>query len=94
MTVRLIFSILTNAGQESEELGDDVVARLNPQSNEIENLEVLFFSSRLLRRELFELPVTDCSVSVCGQAGERLDLTGAGILRRLSKQTNEDNALF
>jgi hypothetical protein len=58
MTVRLIFSILTNAGQESEELGDDVVARLNPQSNEIENLEVLFFSSRLLRSELFELPVT------------------------------------
>lgn len=46
------------AGQESEELGDDVVARLNPQSNEIENLEVLFFSSRLLRSELFELPVT------------------------------------
>lgn len=39
-------------------MGDDVVARMNPQTNEIENLEVLFFSSRLLRSELFELPVS------------------------------------
>lgn len=44
--------------QESEELGDDVIARLNPVSGEIENLEVLFFSTRLLRGDLFELPVT------------------------------------
>ncbi len=46
------------ADQESEELGDDVIARLNPSSGEIENLEVLFFSTRLLRNDLFELPVT------------------------------------
>jgi uncharacterized protein YuzE len=46
------------AEQESEELGDDVVARLNPRTREVENLEVLFFSTRLLRNELFELPVT------------------------------------
>ena len=44
--------------QESEELGDDVIARVNPRSGEIENLEVLFFSTRLLRSDLFELPVT------------------------------------
>jgi uncharacterized protein YuzE len=43
--------------QESEELGDEVIARLNPQTGEIENLEVLFFSTRLLRADLFELPV-------------------------------------
>ena len=43
--------------QDSEELGEDVVARLNPDSGEIENLEVLFFSTRLMRREWFELPV-------------------------------------
>jgi uncharacterized protein YuzE len=43
--------------QESEELGDDVIARLNPQTGEIENLEVLFFSTRLLREEIFEVPV-------------------------------------
>jgi uncharacterized protein YuzE len=44
--------------QESEELGDDVIARLNPQTGNVENLEVLFFSTRLLRSELFELPVS------------------------------------
>ena len=45
------------AEQESEELGDDVVARLNPKTGEVENLEVLFFSTRLLRSELLELPI-------------------------------------
>jgi uncharacterized protein YuzE len=44
-------------GQETEELGDDVIARLNPTTGEIETLEVLFFSTRLLRQEIFELPV-------------------------------------
>ena len=44
--------------QETEELGDDVTARFNPTTGEIENLEVLFFSTRLLREDLFELPVT------------------------------------
>jgi len=46
------------AAQESEELGDDVIARLNPNTREVENLEVLFFSTRLLRSDLFELPIT------------------------------------
>ncbi len=35
---------------ESEELGDDVIARLNPETREVENLEVLFFSTRLFRQ--------------------------------------------
>ncbi len=43
--------------QETEELGDDVIARLNPDTGEIESLEVLFFTSRLMRREWFELPI-------------------------------------
>lgn len=43
--------------QESEEVGGDVVARLNPKTGEVENLEVLFFSTRLLRDALFEVPV-------------------------------------
>ena len=34
------------ADQESEEIGDEIVARLNPTSGEIENLEILFFSKR------------------------------------------------
>lgn len=46
-----------HADQKSQELGDDVIARLNPETNEVENIEVLFFSTRLLRQELFELPV-------------------------------------
>jgi uncharacterized protein YuzE len=46
------------AEQESEELGDEVVARLNPNTGEVESVEVLFFSTRLLRKTLFELPVT------------------------------------
>ena len=44
--------------QESEELEDEVIARFNPATDEIENLEVLFFSTRLLRQELFQLPVS------------------------------------
>lgn len=38
--------------QESEELGDEVIARLNPGTGEIENLEVLFFYSIAARRPL------------------------------------------
>ena len=45
------------AEQESEELDDDVVIRLNPKTKHIENVEGLFFSTRLLRKDLFELPV-------------------------------------
>ena len=44
--------------QESEELGNDVIVRLNPETGEVENLELLFFSTRLLRSDLFELPIT------------------------------------
>lgn len=44
--------------QHSEELDNEMVARLNPQTAEIENLEVLFFSTRLLRGDVLELPVT------------------------------------
>ena len=43
--------------QESEELGEDIIARINPATGEVENLEVPFFSTRLLPSELFELPV-------------------------------------
>ena len=44
--------------QESEELGDEVVARLNPDTGAVEAIEVLFFSMRLLRSDLFELPLS------------------------------------
>jgi uncharacterized protein YuzE len=44
------------AEQESEEVGDDVIARFNPDTGYVENIEVLFFSTRLLRSEIFEIP--------------------------------------
>ena len=43
--------------QESEEIGDEVIARLNPESGAIENLEILFFSKRLMANESLELPI-------------------------------------
>lgn len=46
-----------HAEQESEELPGEVIARLNRNTDEVESLEVLFFSTRLLRTNLFELPV-------------------------------------
>jgi len=55
------------AEQETEELGDDIIARLHPRTGEIENLEVLFFSTRLLRSDLFVLPVT-AELRVAGRA--------------------------
>ena len=47
-----------HAEQDSEEIGDGVIARLNRATGEIENLEILLFSTRLLRGDLLELPVT------------------------------------
>jgi uncharacterized protein YuzE len=32
--------------QESEEIGDEIVALLNPESGAVENLEILFFSNQ------------------------------------------------
>lgn len=45
------------AEQESEELVEDVIARLNPQTGEIENLEVFFFSQRLKDHTFLNLPI-------------------------------------
>jgi uncharacterized protein YuzE len=43
--------------QESEELGEDVIARSNPDTGEVEGMEVLFFSTRLLRGDTFSVPI-------------------------------------
>lgn len=43
--------------QDSEEMEDEVVARFNPKTGLVANLEILFFSTRLLRKELFSLPI-------------------------------------
>ncbi len=44
------------AEQESEELGDDIVIRLNPKTEEIENVEILFFSRRMEQDKELTLP--------------------------------------
>lgn len=44
--------------QDSEELDYGVVARLNPQTHDLENLEILFFFSRVAKGETLHLPVT------------------------------------
>jgi len=43
--------------QESEEIGDEIIARLNPDNGNIENIEILFFSKRLQTQNIFELPI-------------------------------------
>ncbi|MEO7993288.1 MAG: DUF2283 domain-containing protein [bacterium] len=43
--------------QETEELGDDVIARLNPTTNEIESVEVLSFTKRLHGGSLLTIPL-------------------------------------
>ncbi len=45
------------AEQESEEIGDEIIARLNPDSGAVENLEILFFSKRLTANEQIGLPI-------------------------------------
>jgi len=56
--------------QESEELGDEVIARRNPTTGAIENLELLFFSTRLLRSDLLTLPVTADLRVAAGHEGD------------------------
>ena len=46
------------AEQESDEIGDGVVARMNPNTGEVENLEILFFSQRFAALgDLLHLPL-------------------------------------
>jgi len=54
------------AEQESEEISDGIIARLNPTTGEIETLEILFFSTRLLRSDFIDLPV-EADLRVAGR---------------------------
>lgn len=45
------------ASQESEDLGDEIIARFNPETHEIENIEILFFSKRGGADRAFDLPI-------------------------------------
>ena len=57
------------AAQESEEIGDEIIARLNPDSGVIENLEILFFSKRLNSSIPLELRIC-AALTLVGWKGE------------------------
>jgi hypothetical protein len=44
--------------QESQEVGDGVVVRTNPSTGAVENVELLFFSSRFQNSSDVEIPVS------------------------------------
>jgi hypothetical protein len=43
--------------QTSTELTPGIVARLNPTTQAVENLEILWFSKRMQQDQTFELPI-------------------------------------
>lgn len=43
--------------QETDEIEYGVFARMNPETREIENLEILWFSKRTADESRFELPI-------------------------------------
>lgn len=43
--------------QESDEIEDGVIARINPENSEIESLEILSFKKRLEMNPTFSLPI-------------------------------------
>jgi hypothetical protein len=44
-----VSTVAPYAGQESDEIADGVIARMNADTGRVENLEILFFSSRFQR---------------------------------------------
>ena len=43
--------------QESDEIQDGVIARINPKTHEIESIEILSFKQRLALNHSFSLPI-------------------------------------
>ena len=56
-SIRLRPTLSRNHEQESEEIDYGVIARLNPETGEIENLEILSFSARVSSSEGLTLPI-------------------------------------
>lgn len=53
----LILKIETYAAQICEEVEDEIVVRMNPLSREVEAIQIMNFSERFARNDLFELPI-------------------------------------
>lgn len=43
--------------QDSDEIDDGIIARMNPSTSEIESLEILSFQKRLEKNPSFSLPI-------------------------------------
>lgn len=52
-----ITKIVPYASQESDEIEDGIIARMNPETTEIESLEILSFKKRLDNNPTFTLPI-------------------------------------
>lgn len=52
-------------GQETEEIDDFIIARFNPDTDEIEYLEILFVSKRIVSRDPFRLNITVAPGYIC-----------------------------
>lgn len=46
------------AEQVSRQLDDEIVARYNPETDDVETVEVLFFTKRLFENNILELPIS------------------------------------
>jgi hypothetical protein len=46
------------AEQDSKEVGDEISVRLNPETDEVETVEIMWFKRRLEAGEEIELPLT------------------------------------
>ena len=54
-----VHSVVPYAEQNSDDLGDGVIARMNPITGAVENLEILLFSSRFSTLgDKLPLPIT------------------------------------
>ena len=56
----------TYIGQETEDIDDLIIARFNPDTDEIEYLEIIFPSKRIVSRDPFQLNIPVEPGYICG----------------------------
>ena len=62
------------AEQESDHLnGEEVVARFNPITGEVENLEILFFNARIQKEDRLTLDLTPDAEIVAANKSQSID---------------------
>jgi hypothetical protein len=59
-----IYSVQPYEEQDSTEIGDYTVARYNPDTHDLESVQILFFSKRLNQDKVLELPVDAFKMAV------------------------------